>query len=131
MNEYGSKTPSRAAPGSYLQRLYTDLSKMLTDYRLKLIESLEQDMPYRSVKLSPIEQYTKFQKMDGNSYAQLISRLYERYRGLPNATERVNADLVRYLRQMMTLGETIQTEVDPMYQQMFDPRQMGGSLDAP
>src|SRR5436190_15574251 len=118
----GGKTPTHEAPGSYMERLHQELQKRLVNYRLSLIEALEKDMPYRSVKLSPSEQYIKFQKMDGNSWAQLIMRLYERYRGLPDATQRVNTDLMRYIRQMMTIGETVSPNIDPSFQAMFDPR---------
>lgn len=133
MNTYSDvQNPSRTeAPGSYMERLHEALQKKLVAYRLQLIEALEKDMPYRSVKLSTSEQYVKFQKMDGNSWAQLVMRLYERYRGLPDATNRVNTDLMRYIRQMMTYGETIPSAIDPSYQAMFDPRLRGGSLDAP
>lgn len=133
MNSYGElRNNSRLeAPGSYMERLHDALQKKLVSYRLQLIEALEKDMPYRSVQLSTSEQYIKFEKMDGNSWAQLVMRLYERYRGLPDATNRVNNDLMRYIRQMMTYGETIPSAIDPNYQAMFDPRLRGGSLDAP
>lgn len=117
------------APGSYLDRLYTELSRKIAVYRLELIKALEKDMPYRSVRLSPAEQVLKFDMMNGESWAQLTSRLYERYRGLPNATQLVNEDLRRYISRMLTLKQQY-PDITPerVFAEAFAPR---GNLNAP
>ena len=69
--------------------------------RQRLIKALEQGTPYGAVNLTPEEQYMEFVSMQPEDWNALIAQLTNRYRGLPNARQLVNADLAAYTRKMM------------------------------
>lgn len=69
-----------------------------------LIEKLESGHPFGAVHLTPAEQFQNFIQMAPEDWSALIAQLTNRYRGLPNTQELVNADLANYTRKMLSYG---------------------------
>lgn len=92
--------------GPKLDNLKQTLIEWYAQKRIELIEAFEEDHPYGSVRLSKMEQYAQFEAklQDPNNWIMLVASLYERYRGLPDASERVQKDLEDYIRSMRALG---------------------------
>lgn len=73
--------------------------------RIELIEAFEEVYPYGSKPLSNSEQLAQFQQrlLNPESWTVLIASLHERYRGLPDAAQRVDQDIQDYIRSMRSL----------------------------
>ena len=96
--------------GPKLEEIKRLASEWYVTRRQALIEALEEDYPYGTVKLSPTEQYMRFQQMQPQDWMQMLYELQDRYRGQPNSYLLVNKDLQAYVNQMLALGGQIQPE---------------------
>lgn len=102
--------------GPYLERLRDALVEWYPQYRQKLMNALTEDgPPYGHVRIPPTAQVSDFFSKDPNGWAMLITQLNERYRGLPDATARVNHDLTAYIRQMIILGNQAPPPTEPVF----------------
>jgi hypothetical protein len=94
--------------GDQLDEVVGNVVKWYYAMREFLIESLEAGKyPYGKVKLTLEEQYIQYRRMTANDWATLIERLYERFRGLPDASSRVAEELTRYRTRMEKLGTQV------------------------
>lgn len=84
--------------------------KWYNETRARLIDELSKGHPYGTIKIDPEEQYTKFIQMEGPDWTNLIARLNQRYRGRPDAQQRVNRDLAEYTRRMTMYGQERQLQ---------------------
>ena len=89
--------------GPELEKIVNSAALWYANIRLGLIQALEEDHPYGTHKLSQTEQLINFEQMGPNEMSQMIAQLYDRYRGLPDAQERVNRDLAAYIARMLRL----------------------------
>lgn len=87
--------------GEQLENVREQATQWYVEMRQKLIKALEQGTPYGAVQLTPEEQYMQFVGMQPEDWSALIAQLTNRYRGLPNQRQLVNADLAAYTRKMM------------------------------
>ncbi len=83
------------------------LTDWAADYRYRVIQALTAKGTYSAVKLTPNEQIARFMEMHEVDYETLVQTLNNRYKGLPDAYERVNTDLARFVDRMLgiALGE--------------------------
>ena len=72
--------------------------------RGKLIAALEEGYPYGSSIESPQQQLDTFFSMSPDDWEELAARLQLRYRGEPDAPERVRADIQEYITRMTRLA---------------------------
>jgi hypothetical protein len=86
--------------GPELDKLKGELVEWYQATRKMLIEALEEGYPYGSHALSPGEQLQRFMDMTPEETQHMAVRLAERYRGLPNQNELVEADLKAYRDSM-------------------------------
>lgn len=89
--------------GPRLNNIVKDLSLWAAQTRQTYIEALSQGGPYGSQKLTPQEQVMRFIQSTPQDYEGMIAKLNEKYRGLPDAQNKVNTDLAQYIRRMITL----------------------------
>lgn len=101
-----------AISGPRLEAIEKKLIDWYVHKRQMLIQALEEDYPFGTVKLSPVEQYLKFETMNADDWIQMIGSLQDRYRGMPNQYELVNKDLQAYVHKMLSLTGQVQPEGD-------------------
>ena|SRR3990167_205932 len=94
--------------GPAMDAMAKELKVWYVSYRQELIATLEEEYPYGAVRLSPLEQYNRFLEVSPQDYEILISKLNDRYRGLPNQYNLVNRDLANYMAKMV--GMMIEAE---------------------
>ncbi len=89
-----------------LEKITSNVSAWYVDKRQMLIKSLEADgFPYGSVELSPAEQLIRFKSMTAEDWQALTEKLYDRFRGLPNASAKVSEELAEYKGKMEALEQ--------------------------
>lgn len=86
--------------GPELDKVKGELVEWYQTTREMLIKALEEGYPYGSLELSPAEQLQRFLDMTPEESQYMATRLAERYRGLPNQNELVEADLKAYTDSM-------------------------------
>lgn len=89
--------------GRKAQERMERLKTWAAEFRIQMIEALTMDTPYRAQPLSKPEQLSQFMSVTPEDFEAMIFKLNEKYRGLPDAYERVNADLAKYISSMMGL----------------------------
>ena len=91
--------------GRDLVKLVDQSSEWYHIMRGRLIDALEEGgYPYGSVRLSPAEQYIQYRNMTPEDWANMIERLYDRFRGVSDANSRVGDEMARYRGKMEALG---------------------------
>ena len=95
--------------GKYLEDLEEQLVSWASEYMLEMEKALTEVYPYGSVPLSPDDQIGRFIEMQGPDYQMLVAKLNEKYRGFPDAYDRVNKDLASFLSDMITKAAMVQT----------------------
>lgn len=88
--------------GPELEDLRDRMKDWYAKTRLSYIEAFEETYPYGSRPLSNIEQVSQFlEVLQGpGQFAAIMASLYERYRGLPDASQRVQNDINAYINDM-------------------------------
>lgn len=101
--------------GPKLEAIVTHAVSWYTTRRQTLIKAMEERYPYGSVRLTPTEQLTRFLEMSPDDWSQMIVALHERYRGLPDAYDRVDRDLQAYTNRMLRLKnrQSVPLEEEP------------------
>lgn len=89
--------------GPRLNGIVKDLSTWAAQQRQVYINALSQGGPYGTQKLTPAEQIERFIQATPQDYEGMVVKLNEKYRGLPDAQNKVNTDLAQYIRRMITL----------------------------
>ena len=102
-----------ALSGPKLEQIKKLAAEWYVTRRQALIEALEEDYPYGTVKLSPTEQYMRFQQMQPQDWMDMLYQLQDRYRGQPNSYLLVNKDLQAYVNQMLALSSQIPSQGEP------------------
>jgi len=88
--------------GKYWSTLEEQLVQKAANFMLELERRLTLGgAPYGAVDLAPEEQAERFLEMAPEDYKMLVANLNEKYRGLPDAYERVNQDLANFLADMI------------------------------
>lgn len=110
--------------GPKLDQQVKDLHEWYALTRQKLMKSLSTPRAYNTHKLSPSEQVMRFISMTPQDYSALITKLNDKYRGLPNAYDLVNRDLSVFMRRMVVLmlgsGELSEEEFNQQYDAIQD-----------
>ena len=86
--------------GPFFDGIVEELTEWYLETKEFLIEMLTKDYPYGSVELTPEEQLENFLTMREDDWIALKERLALRYRGRPDAEERVQNDLADFLVYM-------------------------------
>jgi hypothetical protein len=102
--------------GPELNKLREELIEWYSLTRQKLIEALEEDTPYGSRKLTPDEQLERYLNMTDQDWQALQVRLEERFRGLPDANDRVKQDLQNFNNRMQQMLRRRQMKADRLTQ---------------
>lgn len=89
--------------GPELQKVSDELKKWYAETRLELIKEMSQGHAFGSRRLTPNEQAQRFIEARPEDYEALIIKLNDKYRGLPNSYDLVNAELARYVSHMISL----------------------------
>ncbi len=87
--------------GQYFDGLEDELVSWAAQYMLDLEKELTIQYPYGSQRLQPDEQALRFTEMAPQDYVKMIGMLNDKYRGFPDAYDRVNADLAAFLADMI------------------------------
>ena len=86
--------------GPELDSLAKELRQWYVETRDWLVSMLETPYPYGSTPLTKDEQLEQFLSLTPEDWQGLIAKLEERYRGLKDMRERVQADLNSYVLSM-------------------------------
>jgi len=86
--------------GPELDAVAKELQAWYVETRSWLIEQLSSPYPYGSSPLTEDEQLEQYLALTPETWQALIARLEERYRGLKDMRERVQADLSSYVKSM-------------------------------
>ncbi len=88
-----------------LEKIKNDVIEWYFKSRDMLIKDMEADgFPYGSVKLTPMEQLIHYRGLTAEDWQVMVEQLYDRYRGLPDASSKVAEQLDRYKGRMETLN---------------------------
>ncbi|HXH05377.1 MAG TPA: hypothetical protein VNI83_02185 [Vicinamibacterales bacterium] len=95
--------------GPELDKIVAEAREWYATTRQWLIEQLSEGYPYGTKPLSPIEQLMRYMevRMDPQAWRALVMMLEDRYRGLPDARDRVERDLQAYVRRMEALRQRL------------------------
>jgi hypothetical protein len=93
--------------GPELNAMVERLRKRYLDTKEVLIKALTKNGPYGSVKLTPEEQLENFLSMSTQDLEELSNRLALRYRGRPDANEKVQQELEAFFTYMAGLHERL------------------------
>jgi hypothetical protein len=75
-----------------------------------LMEALTEGYPFGATKLTPAEQYLRYREMAPEDWREFIINLEARYRGFPDARQRVQSSIDTYVARMEALGGKVGTE---------------------
>ena len=91
--------------GPSLDQVVKEAREWYAAKRTWLIEQLSESYPYGAVPLTPMDQLARYSEMqlDPASWRALVMMLEDRYRGLPDARQKVERDLQAYVRRMEAL----------------------------
>jgi hypothetical protein len=99
-----------------LEKIKKDVVDWYFEKRQMLIKHLEADgYPYGSVKLTPVEQLIRYKNLTAEDWQVIIERLYDRFRGLPDASTRVSRELESYRGQMDRLDREFTGAQQPFF----------------
>ena len=94
--------------GERLDKVAERLHEWFVGTRLSLIKKLEvSGYPFGNVPLSPREQLTRYINMTPEQWTAFYGHLYLRYKGMPDAPNRVMNDIRQFQGEM----EKIRSEV--------------------
>lgn len=93
--------------GPYLEGLVEEVSQWYMEMVEFLVAALTEDHPYGSVSLTSEEQLTNFLAMKQEDWESLGAKLALRYRGHPDADERVQNELADFLTYMTALHQRL------------------------
>lgn len=93
--------------GPELDSLVTELTDWYYRQLDFLMDALEEDYPYHATKLTPTEQYANYRAMGPEEWRQFVIDLEARYRGYPDARQRVQNDIDSYVARMEALGSKV------------------------
>lgn len=86
--------------GPKLDKMAKELSEWYITTRTRLIEALEEGYPYGSVLLDPRGQLEDFLNKTPEDWEKMFAGLALRYRGQPDADQRIQSDVMAYLERM-------------------------------
>ena len=99
-----------------LEAITKDVTEWYVQNRQMLIKALEADgYPYWSVKLTPAEQYIKYRGMTEADWAQFTEALYDRFRGLPDASTLVAEEITKFRNRMQKMDRQFRGESQPFF----------------
>jgi hypothetical protein len=99
-----------------LERIQKDVVAWYFEKRQMLIKHLEADgYPYGSVKLTPMEQLIRYKNLTAEDWQAIVERLYDRFRGLPDASTRVSKELESYRGKMERLDRDFMGAQQPFF----------------
>jgi len=86
--------------GPELDKMREDLIVWYTTTKQYLIDVLTERYPYGSTPLTTDEQVQQYLSMTPEDWQMLIGKLEERFRGMPDAQEKVQQQLNNYIKSM-------------------------------
>jgi len=86
--------------GPELDKLKDELVEWYTATKQYLIDVLSEEYPYGSTPLTTDEQVQQYLSMTPEDWQMLIGKLEDRFRGMPDAQQKVQQQLDNYIRSM-------------------------------
>jgi hypothetical protein len=90
--------------GPELDSIVKEMREWYFATRKVLIDALEENYPYRSVKLSPDEQLERFQSMTQEDWQGTLARLQRKYAGQDDANQRVQEEIDKFRKHITMLA---------------------------
>ena len=98
--------------GPALEEIHDELVQWYLDTRRALIEMMEESRPYGAIELDPEEQLHRAVTMTPEEWQQELGRIQLRYRGEPDAEEKVAAAVQEYLTHIKNLAQARPGQVE-------------------